>query len=141
MGEAIFRVRWVSRFFSRQLAIYAVIATVIAAMGLYGLMADSVSRRTREMAIRLALGADRSGLIRLVVGDALKLGATGVALGLLLAFGTTGFASQVLLGVDARDSKVFAGVGIVLLAVTVLAAFLPARRASSLDPSEALRAE
>ena len=138
MGEAVFRVRWMSRFFSRQLAIYAAIATIIAAMGLYGLTADSVSRRTREMAIRVALGAERSGLMRLVVGDALKLGAAGVVLGLVLAFGTTGFASQALLGVGARDPMVFSGVGI---AVIVLAALLPARRASTLDPNEALRTE
>ena len=93
------------------------------------------------MAIRLALGAERSGLMRLVVGEALKLGAAGVGLGLLLAFGTTGFASQALLGVGARDPIVFTGLCIKLIAVIALAAFLPARRATRLDLNATLRSE
>jgi len=141
MDDAIFRVRWVSAMFGRQLAMYAILATIIAALGLYGLTADSVSRRTRELAIRSALGADRLALIRLIIRDSLVLGGAGIALGILLAFGVTRFGSQMLLMVSAHDPVIFAAVTALLLAVTLLAAFLPARKASLLDTNSALRTE
>ncbi len=141
MDEAIFRVRWVSRFFGRQLTIYAALATAIAALGLYGLTTDSVSRRTRELAIRIALGAERRDLIGMILREATKLGGLGTGLGILLALGVTRFGSQMLIGVSARDPVVFTAVALLLLAITLLAALLPARRASGLDPNTALRTE
>ncbi len=141
MDDAIFRVRWVSNFFTRQLAVYAILATVIAALGLYGLTADSVSRRERELAIRIALGAERRDLIRLILGEAMFLGVVGVALGILMAWVLTRFGSPMLIGVGAQDPAVFSAVSLLLLAVTCFAAYLPAQRATSLDPHTALRAE
>jgi predicted permease len=141
MDDAIFRVRWVSNFFSRQLAVYAFLATAIAALGLYGLTADSVSRRTRELAIRIAVGAERRDLIRLIVREAMFLGGLGVALGILIALALTRFGYQILIGVGAQDPVVFSAVSLLLLAVTLFAAYLPAQRATALDPCTALRAE
>jgi predicted lysophospholipase L1 biosynthesis ABC-type transport system permease subunit len=141
MEDAIFRVRWVSALFGRQLAMYAALATVIAVLGLYGITAESVSRRTRELAIRSALGADRLTLIRLILRDSMVLGGAGIAFGILLAFGVTRFGSQMLLMVNARDPMIFTGVTLLLLAITLLAAFLPARKASVLDTNSALRME
>jgi len=141
MADSIFRVRWVSSFFSRQLVLYAILAMIVAAVGLYGLTADSVSRRTRELAIRTALGAERASLIRLIVVEAVKLGGLGVAIGVVLSLGVTRFASRMLVDVGARDPLVFSSVTVLLLAVVVVAAFVPARRASALDPIRALRTE
>jgi predicted lysophospholipase L1 biosynthesis ABC-type transport system permease subunit len=141
MDDAIFRVRWVSRFFGRQLAIYAILATIIAALGLYGLTADSVSRRSRELAIRIALGAKRGDLVRMVIRESMILGGLGIAAGVLLALGLTRFTSQMLMMVSTRDPAVFTIVAVLLLAVSLVAGFLPARRASTLDPNSALRAE
>ncbi len=141
MDDAIFRVRWVSRFFGRQLAIYAILATLIATLGLYGLTADSVSRRSRELAIRIALGAKRGDLIRMVIRESMMLGGLGIAAGVLMALGLTRFTSQMLMMVSTRDPAVFTIVAILLLAVSLVAGFLPARRASTLDPNSALRTE
>lgn len=141
MADSVFRLRWVSSFFSRQLVAYAILAMIIAAVGLYGLTADSVSRRTRELAIRTALGAERTSLIRLIVVEAVKLGVLGVALGVVLSLGVTRFAARMLVDVGARDPLVFTSVTVLLLGVVVVAAFVPARRASALDPIRALRTE
>ena len=141
MEDTLFRVRWVSAFFSRQLLLYALLATLIAAVGIYGLTADSVARRTRELAIRLALGAERAGLIRMILRDATWLSGVGIALGLGLALAVTGLASSMFAGVGARDPVIYLAVAAVVLVVSVVATALPARRASRLDPIEALRTE
>ena len=141
MADSIFRLRWVSSFFSRQLVLYAILAMIVAAVGLYGLTADSVSRRMRELAIRTAIGAERASLIRLIVVEAVKLGGFGVAVGVVLSLGVTRFASRMLVDVGARDPLVFSSVTVLLLAVVVVAAFVPALRASALDPIRALRTE
>jgi putative ABC transport system permease protein len=141
MDEAVFRVRWVSRFFSRQLAGYAVLAVWITLVGLYGLTADSVVRRTRELAIRFALGADERRLLALVLKEAVVLGASGVAGGLVLALALGQLVSRMFVIVSARDPLTLGLVSVTLFSVTVLAAFLPARRALRLDPTTALRME
>ena len=141
MDDAIFRVRWVSSFFSRQLIIYALLATVIAGIGIYGLTADSVARRTRELAIRTALGAERASLVRLILREAALLGGVGVFIGLGLSLALTGFASSMFTGVGARDPVIFGSVAVAVFAVIVFASVLPARRASGLDPISALRTE
>jgi ABC-type antimicrobial peptide transport system permease subunit len=141
LDDAVFRVRWVSRFFSRQLIGYAFLAVLITMVGLYGLTADSVVRRTRELAIRFALGANEHRLVGLVLREAVVLGAVGVGLGLLLALGLGQLASRMFVTVSARDPVTLGIVGVSLFAVTVLAALLPARRAVRLDPITALRME
>jgi putative ABC transport system permease protein len=141
MDEAVFRVRWVSRFFSRQLAGYAVLAVWITLVGLYGLTADSVVRRTRELAIRFALGASERRLLALVLREAVLLGGYGVACGLVLALALGQVVSRMFVMVSARDPLTLGLVSLALFAVTGIAAFLPARRALRLDPTTALRME
>jgi len=141
LDQAIFRERWVSEFFSRLLALYAAGATLIAALGLYGLTVETTSRRTRELAVRLALGARRRTLVGMIVREALHLGLLGVGLGLLLTALVSGFGAAMLPFVDARDPGVFGAVALALVAISVIAAALPAWRASGLDPSQALRSE
>ena len=130
-----------TRFFSRQLIIYALLATVIAGIGIYGLTADSVARRTRELAIRTALGAERASLVRLILREAALLGGVGVFIGLGLSLALTGFASSMFTGVGARDPVIFGSVAVAVFAVIVFASVLPARRASGLDAISALRTE
>ena len=141
MDEAVFRVRWVSRFFSRQLVGYAVMAMWITVVGLYGLTADSVVRRTRELAIRFALGATERRLVALVLREAVVLGLGGVACGLVLALALGRLVSQMFVTVSARDPLTLGLVSVTLFAVTVVAALLPARRALRLSPTTALRTE
>jgi putative ABC transport system permease protein len=141
MEDAVFRVRWVSRFFSRQLASYAVLAVWITMVGLYGLTADSVTRRTRELAIRFALGANERGLLAAVVKESLVLAVSGVLSGLVLALALGQFMSRMFVTVSARDPLTLLLVSVTLLAVTVAAALIPARRALSLDPTTALRTD
>ncbi|HSR49391.1 MAG TPA: ABC transporter permease [Acidobacteriota bacterium] len=141
MDQAIFRNRWVSSFFSRQLLIYALFATLIAGLGLYGLTADSVASRAKEMAIRLALGARRSNLLKLVMGQALRLGAAGVAAGLVMGLLLAGSTAPMLPGANPQDPQVFLGVALLLLTITLLASLMPARRALKTDPIRALRSE
>lgn len=141
MDDAIFRVRWVSSFFSRQLVVYALLATLIAGVGIYGLTADSLARRTRELAIRTALGAERGSLVRLILREAATLGGIGVFLGLGMSLAVTGFAASMFTGVGARDPVIFASVAVAVFAVIVAAAGPPARRATSVDPISALRTE
>jgi ABC-type antimicrobial peptide transport system permease subunit len=141
MDDAIFRVRWVSSFFSRQLSSYAMLAVLITLVGAYGLTADSVVRRTRELAIRFALGASARGLVALVLKETLMLAAAGVACGLVLALTLGQLVSKMFVTVSPRDPATLLAVGATLFAVTVLAAFLPARRAIRMDPVNALRTE
>ncbi len=141
LDESILRAGWTTRFFGLQLAQYAAVAVLIAAVGLYGLVADSVQRRKRELATRAAFGARRQDLVRLILREAGRLGAIGVALGVVLAAATTRFGASMLVGVGARDPVVYAAVGLALLAVTLLAAGIPALRASRSDPAEVLRGE
>ncbi|MEM7584521.1 MAG: ABC transporter permease [Acidobacteriota bacterium] len=141
MEQAIERVHWVSGFFSRMFIQYAVIALLIAALGAYGVVADSVSQRTREMGIRLALGARPAALLRQVVAQGAWLGLAGVALGLLAAVPTTRFLASMLYEVSATDPAVFGAVAALLLIAAMLAAYIPARRAAQVNPIEVLRFE
>jgi hypothetical protein len=141
MDDAIFRVRWVSLFFSRQLAGYAALAVFITLFGTYGLTADSVVRRTRELAIRFALGASERGLVSLVLKEAVILAAAGVALGILLALALGQLVSTMFVTVSPRDPFTLAAVSSAVFLATLLAAFLPARLALRMDPTTALRTE
>ncbi len=141
MEEAVFRVRWVSRFFSRQLVGYAVLAMWITVVGLYGLTADSVARRTRELAIRFALGANERRLVALVLKEAVFLGVAGVSSGVLLALALGQLVSRMFVTVSARDPLTLGLVSVTLVAVTVLASLLPAFGVLRMDSTTALRTE
>ncbi len=121
------------------LSIFGASALVLASIGIYGLMAYSVQQRTQEMGIRMALGADRARIRNLVVWQGMQLAIAGVILGICAAFGLTRLLSSVLFGVKSWDPIVFVTVPVILGAVALLAVWLPATRASRLDPMEALR--
>jgi ABC-type antimicrobial peptide transport system permease subunit len=114
---------------------------VLAAIGIYGLMAYSVQQRTQEIGIRMALGADRSTIRRLVVWHGMRLAIIGVVLGIAASFGLTRLIASFLFGVKSWDPIVFLSVPVVLAAVALLAVWLPATRAAKLDPMQALRVE
>jgi putative ABC transport system permease protein len=123
------------------LSLFAAIALLLAAVGLYGVIAFSVSRRTQEMCIRMALGAQGRQVTGMVLRKALTLALGGVAIGLFAAAGATRFMGSLLVDVGALDAPTFILVPVVLCAVAVVAAYLPARRASRVDPMVALRYE
>lgn len=129
------------RFTTLMLGLFAALALILAAIGLYGVTSYATSRRTNEMGIRLALGAGRSTVMGLILREALGTVAVGVAIGGLGALWLTRFLAGQLYGVSRLDPVTFAAVPALLLAVAALAAYLPARRASAADPASALRAE
>ncbi|HZN08480.1 MAG TPA: ABC transporter permease [Pyrinomonadaceae bacterium] len=129
------------RFNMVLLGIFASVALVLAAVGLYGVMSYSVSRRTQEIGIRMALGAKRVDVLRLVVRQGMTMTLIGLVLGLAGAFSLSRVMIGLLHGVSPTDPLTFAGVSIVLLAVALLACLIPARRATRVDPIVALRAE
>jgi ABC-type antimicrobial peptide transport system permease subunit len=114
---------------------------VLAAVGIYGVTAYSTRQRTHEIGIRIALGAAKQDVLRLVLGHGLRLTLGGVGLGLALSFVLTRFLSSLLLGVTSTDALTFSSVAMLLCAVALLACFLPARRAIRVDPIVALRYE
>jgi len=123
------------------LSIFGGVALVLAAIGIYGLMAYSVEQRTQEMGVRMALGADRGAIRKLVVWHGMRLTLVGVAVGIGAAFGLTRFLAKFLFGVKSWDPMVFVSVPLILSAVALLAVWLPAVRASKLNPMQALRVE
>jgi predicted permease len=123
------------------LSIFGAIALVLAAIGVYGLMAYSVQQRTQEIGIRMALGADRPTIRRLVVWNGMRLALIGVALGIGAAFGLTRLMASFLFGVKTWDPAAFIAVPLVLSAVALIAVWLPAVRASRVEPMRALRVE
>jgi putative ABC transport system permease protein len=114
---------------------------VLSAIGMYGVMHYAVAQRTHEMGIRIALGAGGSHVLWLVIGEGLRLALIGVAAGLLAALQLTGVMARLLFDVSATDPAIFAIVPVMLTMVAVLACYLPARRASKVDPIVALRYE
>jgi ABC-type antimicrobial peptide transport system permease subunit len=120
---------------------FAALALVLAIVGLYGVVAYSVNRRTREIGIRMALGAERGTVYGLILREAGWLAAFGLAAGLFCSIGAAGLIRSMLFRVRAWDGMTLAAVAFVLGAAAILASFLPARRAASVDPVEALRTE
>ena len=121
--------------------LFGVLALLLAGLGLYGITAYAVARRRSEIGVRIALGADRADIIRLVLARNLALTGAGIVLGLLAAAAVTRFLEGMLFGLTPLDPMTFGGVALLFAAVTTLAAFLPARRATSVDPLIALRSE
>jgi predicted permease len=150
-GFAVSRVRLMDEVISRStarqnfnmllLTIFGMVALVLAAIGIYGLMAYSVEQRTQEMGIRMALGADRTAIRKLVVWHGMRLALVGLVVGVGAAFGLTRFLASFLFGVKSWDPLVFISVPLVLASVALLAVWLPATRASKLNPMQALRVE
>ncbi len=130
-----------TRFALILIALFAGVAVLLAAVGLYGVISYSVSQRTREIGIRLAFGAERGTILRLVLGQGFVLTAAGVALGIVGAVGLTRVISSMLVGVEPTDPMTFTVVAALLVAIGVLGSYMPARRALRVDPTEALRAE
>jgi ABC-type antimicrobial peptide transport system permease subunit len=129
------------RFFAALSSLFGLVALALAAVGLYGVMAYSVNQRTREIGLRMALGARGRSVLALVVGQGMKMVLGGLAAGAIAAFGLTRFISSRLYGVSATDPFVLAVVSLLLALVGLLACWLPARRAARVDPMEALRCE
>jgi putative ABC transport system permease protein len=128
-------------FYATLLASFAGLALALASVGIYGALAYSVERRTREIGVRIALGAQRKDVLSLVVGHGFKLALLGLSLGLLAAWAVTRFIETLLHGVRPTDPVTFVGVSLLLLLVAILASWLPARRATKLDPITVLRHE
>ena len=129
------------RTLSVLLTAFALIALLLAAVGVYGVMSYSVSQRTREIGVRMALGATAESVFRMVLGQALRLVAAGTVAGLIAAALLTRLLETLLFQTETLDVLTFAATAVVLVAVATLASFIPARRGTRITPVEALRAE
>jgi putative ABC transport system permease protein len=129
------------RFSVVLISIFAVVAVVLAVVGLYGVLSTVVRQRTAEIGVRMAFGATRSNILRLVVGEGLRLSAIGVGAGLVAAFLVTGVMQSMLVDVKPTDPVTFVTITALFLAISAAAAWLPAQRASRLAPTIALRDE
>jgi putative ABC transport system permease protein len=120
---------------------FAIVALLLAALGVYGVMSFSVAQRAHEIALRMALGADRTRVVALIVREGLTLASIGLLLGFIGAYFVGRSMQSTLYGIGKLDLSVFAAVAVLLLFAATIACFLPARRAASVQPMQALRAE
>jgi ABC-type antimicrobial peptide transport system permease subunit len=139
MSMLVWRAQAATRFTLVLIGVFAVIAALLVAVGLYGVLSTVVRQRTAEIGVRMALGAEPSRILRLVVGQGLRLSVAGVVVGLVAAFAVTRLMTTMLVGVGATDPATFVTMAAVFFAVAAFSSWLPARRAAALDPTIALR--
>jgi putative ABC transport system permease protein len=139
--------QWISnsaaqpRLNARLLTLFAGLALLIAAIGIYAVLAYSVTQRTREIGLRMALGAQPRRVVRLIVSEGMSVGLIGIGVGLLGALAVSRLMASLVYGVPLHDGPTFVGVAVILTTVALVACFIPARRAAKVDPMEALRHE
>jgi len=141
MEQAVERSVGPRRFSMLLLTVFAVVALALASLGIYGLMSYAVAQRTREIGVRMALGAQASDVLKLVVREVMKLALVGVTLGLVASLALTRTMKNLLFGVSANDPATFSAIALLLTLVALLACWIPARRATKVDPLVALRCE
>jgi putative ABC transport system permease protein len=141
MNEYLYRMSWEPRLYSGLMTTFSILALIIAALGIHGVMAYTVTQRTREIGIRMALGAARGDVQRMVVGQALRMVLWGAGIGLVVAFVSTRAMASLLQGVSPSDPPTYATVAALLALSGLIAAWLPARRATLVDPMLALRSD
>jgi putative ABC transport system permease protein len=149
--QAVFNVRTMEQIVSQSvaprrfsmllLAVFAVVALALAVIGIYGMLSYAVAQRTREIGLRMTLGAQRTDVMRLVIGHGMKLAIAGVVLGLIASFALTRTMKNLLFGVSATDPITFVSITVLLAVVAFVACWIPARRATKVDPILALRYE
>jgi predicted permease len=141
IGELIDQGLWAPRMGAGLLTVFGGLALLLAVVGVYGVLSYSVNQQTREIGIRMAMGAQTGRILGLVVGQGMRLAVAGLTLGLLVAFAAMRVLSSLLFGVSAHDPLIFGGVSLVLATAAILACYIPARRATKVDPIIALRYE
>jgi putative ABC transport system permease protein len=129
------------RFYAVLLGIFASVAGLLAAIGIYGVLAYSVVQRTQEIGVRMALGAERRQVLGLVMRHGLMLAAIGIGLGIVGALAGATYLQSMLFGVEPRDPATYAGVALAFAVIALIASYLPARRATKVDPMVALRVD
>ena len=141
IAELIDQGLWAPRAGAAMLAVFGALALLLAIVGVYGVLSYSVSQQTREIGIRMAMGARTASVLSLVVRQGMRLALVGLALGLVIAFAGMRVLSSLLFGVSAHDPATFAGVSLILATAAILGCYIPARRAAKIDPITALRYE
>jgi ABC-type antimicrobial peptide transport system permease subunit len=130
-----------TRFDLLLIGLFATIAALLAAIGLYGVVASAVRQRTSEIGLRIALGAEPSGVVKLVIAQGLAIGAVGIGIGLVASAGLTRVMTSMLVGIQPTDPTTYAVMSALFFLVTAMACWVPARRAGGIDPMVALREE
>jgi putative ABC transport system permease protein len=141
IGELIDQGLWAPRMGAVLLTGFGGLALLLAVVGVYGVLSYSVNQQTREIGIRMAMGAQSGRILRLVVGQGMRLAIVGLILGTLIALASTRVLSSLLFGVSAQDPLIFGGVSLILATAAILACYIPARRATKVNPIITLRDE